>query len=247
MCSVFMKKESKKFLGLFLFSIFMLSVLGVFVSADTINTLAGSFDSLFTDWSQGMIGSNVAKIIFFIMVGFLIYLILGELPILSNNKAIVLPLSFLVSFLATAYITPKEVFSLLNSYSALGLTLITLIPLMILAGLTYRAATAPTDRGKVQLIMIQYFAWILFAIYSTYRVIYDWAVAKEGSGVMNAILLATAIAAVVVVLFNRYLVKMIVHKYVQSSKEAAQETFDKAGDALKNLRKLEEKAAGTRK
>ena len=254
-------KRDKKFLGLFLLSVLMVSFLGGVVIADTevvfddkgeitsfktttsevVSTLAGSFSSLFGKWKEGALGPNVAKIFFFIMISLLIMLIFGGL--FGKKNWIVIILSFIIGFLATAYMTPKDVFSLLNSYTALGLTLTTLVPIMILLGLTYRSATV--SEGKVQLIMLQYFAWILFAVYSTYRFIYDWFWAKDGSGFMNGILLATAIGAALVALFNKKIMGILSEKYMESSEQAAQETFTKAGRALKKLKKFEEGAAGT--
>jgi hypothetical protein len=210
-------------------------------------TLAGAFDSIFTKsgWLEGNFAPNIAKIFFFIMIGLFVFLILSNV-FGSFSKGILGVISFLVAFLATAYMTPDEVYSLLNSYSALGLTITTLIPLIILGGLTYTAETA--EKGQVQLIMMQYFGWILFAAYSVYRLGYDmFSSTGEGSIGVNVILLVTAIVAAGVAVWNKQLRRMIAKNYIESSKEAAEETLLMGTEYLKSARKAQEAAAGTRK
>lgn len=225
-----MKKAGKVF-ALILFSILFVSLISTVVSAA--GEWSGAFRTLFTDWSGGNLGANTAKIFFFVMVSLLIYLLLSG--IMPKNATIVMILSGIVSFLATAYITPSEIYSILISYSALGLTLTTLVPLAILFGLTYRAAST----GNVQMAMLQYFGWILFAVYSVYRFIYDWAYAQEGSAAVNGIILATAVVAAIVALFNSSIRRLIARQYIISSKEAAKTTISEATAFLEQTSKAE--------
>src|SRR3989344_4963596 len=197
-------------------------------------SLGDTFKNFFTEasWTKENAGVNVAKIFFFLIVSIAIYLIIGSF--FPKGKFLMFFLSLLIGFLATAYIAPNEIYSLLSSYTALGLTITTLIPIAILFGLTYRAATAA--EGQPQLAMFQWFAWILFAIYSLYRFIYDWAVGKEGGQIMNVILLVTAAGALVMSLpkFNQWIIKIISRKYIKSLSDAEKAEFGKAVGFLKN-------------
>ncbi len=232
------------FLSLLVFSIFV-GVIGFVSAADAgeaVSTLAGSFSNLFskTGWTEGQLPSSVAKIFFFFIVTLIIFLVLN--PIFQKNKGLMFILSLLIGFLSTAYITPDAVYSILISYTALGLTLNTLLPLATLFGLSYIAATA--KEGKVQLIMLSWFAWTLFAVYSTYRFVYDWFWAKEGSGFMNGILLVTTIVAAGMAIFYKGIMKITTHMHIESSKEAAKETARRATDMMNILAESERKTAG---
>ena len=238
-----MKKEYK-FLALSILSLFILNILAITPASaqgTPIEKLSTTFLDLFKSWEQGVISANVAKIIFFVMVTLLIMLVLGGI-FTGWNQTIVIIISALVGFLATAYITPSEVYSLLSSYSALGLTLTTLIPLLILSGLTYQAATA--TKGNVQMIMMQYLAWIVFFVYSLYRFIYDWGWAKEGSGAVNGIILGTTIIALIITLANKQIRTWLIRSHIEALKEAAGKKSEEAAAEIKLLSGMLEETAG---
>jgi len=208
-----------------------------------VSTIAGTFSSFFdsTSWENGGYTANVAKIFFFFIIAIVVYLVIGGI-FGDKSQWLMFILSLLISFLATAYLTPAEVYSVLNSYSALGLTITTLIPLAVIMGLSYRAATA--ESGQTQLIMLQAFAWILFAVYSIYRFTYDFFYAKEGSGAVNGIILATAVIACLAALFNKQMIKILTKKYIESSNQAAQETIDMGTDFLRNAARGQRRLGG---
>ena len=235
-----MNKRGRSILGLFLFGILIFSIIVScvnLVSAFDTSSISGSFESLFTNWSGGEdINVNVTKIIFFVLLTLLIFLILDGVGIFSGQRGIVLVISFLVAFLATAYITPKDVFSLLNSYTALGLTLITLVPLLILAAISYKAFTV----GDPNMVMLQLFGWLLFASYSIYRFVYDWAFAKEGSTVMNAILLGTAILAAIMFIANQKIRRWVTRNYIEAVHEKSGAEAESAANMINTLSDMEE-------
>ncbi len=204
--------------------------------------LANAFSDFFSKsgWTQGKLEANIAKIFFFVILIFVIYLLISSL--FPRATVITSIISILVAFLATAYITPDEIYSVLISYTALGLTLSTLLPLAIMMGLTYRAIVA--IEGKAALLILQFIGWILFAAYSVYRVIYGIYVAEEGYIWTNWIILAIAVLALIMVIFNKWIIKSIAHAYIESSEEAARETVDKATSFLKTAARGQEKLAG---
>ena len=86
---------------------------------------------LFTQWEGGNLDVNIAKYLFWLMLTGLIWgaLSFAQFPPQKVFQALIaLPVGFLV----TAYITPSEVFTILTSYTALGITLSFLLPFMIL-------------------------------------------------------------------------------------------------------------------
>lgn len=204
--------------------------------------IAGTFSDFFSEsgWTGGNMSANIAKIFFFVMIALVIYLVIGS--IFPHQQIIMMILSALISFLATAYITPDEVYSLLISYTALGLTITTLIPLLILFGLTYKAVTA--TEGQVQLIMVQWFAWILFAAYSFYRFIYDFFWGKEGSTFMNFMLLGTAIVAAVMAVFDKPIRKILARRFIEAETVAAEQMLDEVWDVRRAERNAARRATG---
>lgn len=232
------------FLSFIIFSLIFTSVLVIAqnTSGEGLKVIAGSFSNFFskTGWTAGNMEPNVAKIFFFIMVALVVYLIIGSL--FPNQQVIMLILSAVISFLATAYIAPDEVYSILISYTALGLTITTLVPLAILMGLTYRATSA--TKGQVQLIMLQWLAWVLFAVYSLYRFIYDWGWGKEGSATMNGIILATTILAACFAVFNKQITRMIMKRFTESQTEAAEQMLTEVWDTRRAEREAARRATG---
>jgi hypothetical protein len=242
--NVMRKREIKlMLLSLIAFLFVFSSIAFVFAAESWQNIMAGSFSDFFTSsgWESGNIPSNVAKIFFFVIIGLVIFLILN--PIFGGkHTGIMLILSGAISFLATAYITPDEIYSILISYTALGLTITTLIPIAILLGLSFRAATA--SEGQTILILLQWVAWILFSIYSIYRFIFDWLYGKEGSSLMNWIIIATAAISLIMVIANKSVLKLVMKEEIAAEKIAAKRKVEDALTTVEVLSGAERRLAG---
>ena len=81
-------------------------------------------------------------------------------------------ISIPVAFLAVAYITPSELFTLLTSFSALGLTLSTIIPFIIL--LFFSAMMLSNEHVKsmtVAKVMFEVTIWWFFSGYLLFRLV----------------------------------------------------------------------------
>lgn len=228
-----MKRDTKRILIVGLFAILAVSFFISVAAAQNNFSLGTGFSDFFSKWTEGTMGVNMAKVMFFIMIALIIYVILdGVFP---GYPMISLILGGVVSFLSTAYLAPADIFSLLNSYTALGLTLSALVPLLILGALTYRAAS----NGNVQLSMMAHFGWILFAVFSGYRYILDTWWVQEGSGAMNMILLVTAVVATGISIFYGTVRNMIAKEYIKTETDAAAKLVMEAWD----LRAAEVKGA----
>ncbi|MBU2562611.1 MAG: hypothetical protein KKF68_03050 [Nanoarchaeota archaeon] len=235
-----MKKESKRILCLFLFGILMISFLGGVVSAAEFNPLTGlkdSFYTLFTDWKEGKASANTAKVIFFVILVLGLYLLFsstfGEFGKSHTGSLIVL--SILISFLLIAYVAPEEIYSVLISYTALGLTLITLIPLGILSLISWQAAAS----GKPQIMILQWVGWYAYAFYLGYRLVLDWVVLHEGYWISNGIILCIAIFTIIMALFNKQILRMVAIKYIEAVHEKASSSTESATAMIKNLERME--------
>ncbi|MEM0465558.1 MAG: hypothetical protein QXW97_02545 [Candidatus Pacearchaeota archaeon] len=204
--------------------------------------LAGAFSNFFSKegWQAGQVEANIGKIFFFAMITIIIYLIIGNI-FGSSKTGWMFILSVLISFLATAYLTPEDIYSVINSYTALGLTITTMIPIAVLFALTYRASTA--NEGQTTLIMIQYIAWILFGAYSIYRFIYEywWQETETASLTTGWIVVAAALLSAGMVIFNKQIIHFLVKKEIEAKNEAINKKTAEAGNVINALDKLGEK------
>jgi len=213
-----MEERGKRIFGLLLISILFASILissiGV-VSAEA-STITESFTSIFDKeaWSStGDFSVSIAKILFFILIGIFIYIVIGG--IFEGHGFLMFIFSFILAFLATAYIAPTEIYSLINSYTALGLTLTTLFPLLVLLAFTVKAAKN-TSGGRVGLILFQQLMWILYFLYTILRMWQHWG---EGSGWMNVILIVTALIALGFSILNSTIISGLASKIDEGNKK----------------------------
>ena len=209
-----------------------------------IQSAGDSFKNFFTDWQSQEAGANTAKIIFAIIIAIGLFLLITSVDKPTNdNKGrtyLWLLLSGLISFLITMYIAPAEIYSLLNSYTALGLTLITLIPLGVLGLLTYRAATSQ----NVGLQMLQWFAWVVYAIFLAYRLILDAWILKEGFWATNVTLVIVLGIAAFVAVKNKWISKIITKRYLNDIRDNSESNIKGAATTILNLNEFNKKTGG---
>jgi hypothetical protein len=159
----------------------------------------------FTNWSAGSLDVTIAKYLFWIMLLMLITDVLGFVGFPSNGFLQFL-LALVVSFLATAYITPNEVYVMLTSYSALGLTLGTIIPFMIMNFTSVMLAGAKRVKqmssGRLMLIFMLWLFWTGFLIYRVimFWITYGFAALATGGGIVLVIVL---IVSVIIFIANK--------------------------------------------
>lgn len=198
---------------------------------------AQTFKDFFSSWTDVTQSANTAKLIFGLIIATILFLIIWNLFGAKEGFMIpILILSLAISFLFTVYIAPEEVYALLNSYTAAGLAIITLIPLAVLAILSWQAV----ESGKPQIMILQWLLWVLYGIYLVYRV---WLTLGEGSKFVDVTLVITALVAIGMIFLNKPILGFVAKRYVQEEKKAAERRFKEAGEALKNLSNLE-KGAG---
>ena len=208
-----MKKEMK-LLALFLISLFILSFVISVVSAKFAeeDIIPQSVKDALKNWQVGKLDPGFAKILIFLIIFLVIFLLIENL-FGDKNRWVTTPMAIIVAFLATAYLTPEEVLSLMTSYAALGLTITTLIPLALLFGLTYQATKIESE---LSLVWIQWLAWGLFLVYSIYKLI-SAAISDQLYSIGVAIIVFGAtVVSFIMVVFNRQILRLITKKFIEA-------------------------------
>jgi len=109
--------------------------------------------------SDPLVGPMMKYLLLFIVI-ILIYSALAsaEFP---ESAPVRIILSVVVGFMATFAITTKELLTMLNSYSALGVTFAVFLPLVILGFFTMMMAKKMNPTG----IFLQKIAWLIYSVY----------------------------------------------------------------------------------
>lgn len=212
--------------------------------------LLGSFGGdFFKVWvaGEGFNNESIAKVFLLVLIWLILILVFDGM-FAGQRLFIINAIAFIVALFATAYITPEEFFGILQSYSALGLTLASLIPFAVLLMLTYRAAEA--SNGKVQLMMLSWFGWIFFTSYSVYKLLFfladnNWRI-ESGSFVVLAILAIVTLLAGFMMIFNNKVTKQLTKYIIRAEGDAAEATVTRAIKGAKALGRAEKGLATMR-
>jgi len=212
--SRFLNSKAWVFVGIaaFIIALIALSFTNVPSSVSTTgNVISGEavdknlITNMFNGWANGQIDTTLAKWIIFVMVTLLIISILNLTGLFANTIGYLI--GIIVGFLATWYLTPADVYVILASYTALGMTLSTIIPFVILF-LFSVAMFNPFKRGSqgeelydhrkinIYSAIIVSFMWLLFTGFLIYKDIQylgmgqDWT---TGLGIMMIVITACSL------------------------------------------------------
>lgn len=213
-----MKKEMK-ILGIVLISVMFISLAAEIVAAAWIDPVK----DMFAKWEEGELSVNIAKYLFFAMLIILVYAIIGSIPILKDMGGpdfgwfLKLILSVIIGFLATAYLTPSEVYAMLASYSAMGFVLAAGLPFVILIFFTIEISKTGGAGGKLFAKLM----WFAFIAFLTYKLIAGWADPNNPltGGMALAYLIAIFLALVYILFFNKVLLKMWFKEEIETVQE----------------------------
>lgn len=195
--------------------------------------------NMFADWSSGNMDINISKYLFWIMLSILIYSILTsasfpEKPFLRWLLAIP------ISFLSIAFITPDDLFGIMTSYTALGLTLTIVLPFMVM--FYFNTMLLTDNKLTVGKILFQRFLWILFSAFLIYRMIILFS--TEGmklSGAVVAITIGAFAISALITLFNSKYMKLV-FKLRKVSKVETQRRRELEAVLEASQRKIDEQA-----
>ena len=194
------------------------------VAAQTNNPIIDPLVDLFTFRTNLSLSTNIAKYLFIILLSSLIWSSL-EVSGLVKNDMIRWLISGIVAFLGISYLGADEVWALLISYNALGLTLLFLLPFAILFFFTVRIIKVGGASG----VVTQYIIWVIYFIFLVYRFVVGVAGGFLPSDQTSTwIFLAAMVASAVMVFGNRTIRKWLGEEFISSEIEAAKATERKA-------------------
>jgi hypothetical protein len=177
-------KKAGKIIALSLLGLLALSLIATLAFAQETSGPFSQFfgekaKAIFSQWVGGQLNANIAKILLFMLIAIVIFSIGKRLPFLEQKMWITGSFALIAAFLATAYITPQEVFGVLTAWSGMGITLGIIIPFAILIFFTIDTAstTEVSAATKLSNMVLAYFTWIVFIVVIAYRLI--WSMATE--------------------------------------------------------------------
>ena len=168
------------------------------------NSTGFAFGDFFARWNKGSVDVNVMKYFFWGIVCLFIFNILDNVKILSKSKFFNFMLSLVISFIAVAFITPSEVYTMLISYNALGLVFSMALPFFILIWGSSSIMKGPATSSKSITVSM---LWILFVIMEIYKMITFFSDVATGSANFNWVVAGVmgliTLVSMGIVLFNR--------------------------------------------
>lgn len=222
-----MKRETKQILAFLILGIFLISLVAGVVSAQDESAtgkgkaavtekarslfarstgslgLKGAFEYLFGTTHTGESPFELAaiKFLFFILVAMLIYSFLDFIPKVGDSSHLKTVIALIISFLATFYITPGEVYGILQSYEAMGIALTSVIPFLIILGFIWEYSKDPTPTKLIgmRLVLILFAAFLVYRLASLYfaPVLYDKAAVWKYAAITYTIIIICVIAVLV--------------------------------------------------
>jgi hypothetical protein len=202
-----------------------------------INPFQPILDFFTGSWTTGEVGFELAKYIFLILIFIIIYSASKFLPFFKDKTGTQLIFSILVAFLAVAYLTPAEIYTMLASYTALGITLGTFIPLAIIFYFTFEIGKHPSPSS----VVLQYFLWLSFGAWLVYKLIVGMQ-ADLLTDIQMYIYFGVLALVIIFVVFNKTLRKWMFKGSLDSKVTAAKQDIQRRAAA----RKLETDEADAR-
>ncbi|MCK4647390.1 hypothetical protein KAT24_00480 [Candidatus Pacearchaeota archaeon] len=212
--------NNKKLLAISIAAFFILAIALAFVNVPQNASVTGrqvngeedsgkiqsAIKGMFDKWEGGeQFDANIIKYIFWFTI---LILVVGALSFINFPKSGFLRflLGLGVSFLTVIYITPGELYNILAAYTALGLTLTSVLPFIVMLGtsamLVSNEKISEMNPGK---ILLEVGLWVVWSLFLLYRLIKLWAekgtymIFKEGGFVLIIILALS----VLIIVFNK--------------------------------------------
>jgi len=158
------------FISLLLVSFIILNV--QFVAAETVlNNLLNNIPSV--DIDSGFLDEGLSfdenpgiiRILIFVLVTLIIYSISNFLPFVpEKNPWIAWGISIIIAILSTFFLAKEEIYTLLLSYNALGITLTALIPFIAIAAVSKKLY----DEGGLNMLFSK-ILWVAFLGFLIFR------------------------------------------------------------------------------
>lgn len=173
-------------------------------SAQSPNIITGYsiLGNLFTNWSGGNLDVSIAKYLFWIILTLFIFSVLNfaKFPTYGVLQFLI---AIAVSFLSTAYLTPAEIFTILTTYSALGLTLSVIVPFLIIIFFSAMLlSNEKLSQMTIAKVMMEVMIWLFFVGFLIYKLITGYA-GHELSGGMRIVIFGVLVISGLILMFNK--------------------------------------------
>lgn len=220
-----MKKMGKLFACFLVSLLISLTVLS-FVSAADSNIpspgqVATSAGNGISNWwnSSGSFLSNLlnfsslgfAKILIFFLVTLIVFGVAEFIPFMSGSLRLRWAISIVIALLATLYLNSSDVYTILISYSALGITLTAIIPFIIISII----AKKEHEQGRAFTSKI---LWLAFIVVLIMKVIASWS--KIGSP-EQWIYIIVLVLALIMFIWEKRLYFFLFKEQVKSLRESS--------------------------
>lgn len=140
-------------------------------NASANSTTITDFFSFASKWNVTNLDLNIAKAIFLLLVTGVVWAALSfsDFP---PQKILQGLIAVAIGFLAVIYITPAEVLTILQSYTALGITLAFILPFIILVFISAQLLAIDTKgTASVGKILVEIFLWAFYIVVLFYKMI----------------------------------------------------------------------------
>lgn len=161
-----MKKSS-----IFLLALFAVVFLSTFVAAATVAQEAASSIANFFE-GAGLSAGMMTKILLIVLLWLIVWNIVHELKLGGNSSLISSIIALIISILAFIYIPQEEINAIVLQYGAMGSTILTVIPFIIILWFSLR-----TDN-----LFIARITWIFYVFYYFLLFVYKWATTEVPAG-----------------------------------------------------------------
>jgi hypothetical protein len=249
------RMDYRRIFFLLVIGLFLFSFLSGVVSADTPATettqkVKGVFITLWDSFFGGLFDGassweldigvaqlTVAGILLFLLVTLLVYSVADFLPFFPENQPwIKTAFAFIVGALAFLFIEEETIKSITGTYGALGVTLASIIPLLILIAFSFKLYENKNFKPYAKFLTI--FIFLIFGLW----MIYSWQERlQKGEQYATIYLVSAGIAGLWMILGERIISKWIKSKTIAAHKAGFEQGTKDTVERLKvNLRDLED-------
>ena len=126
--------------------------------------------NMFANWTQGQLDVNIAKYLFWLIVGILFFSLIEVVPVVKGvHISLKIILSVVISFLSIAYLLHGDIYTMLAGYGALGAVLGGILPFLFIAFLSKKINDE--SRDNVYGLWLEKFILFAFIVFLFYKVI----------------------------------------------------------------------------
>lgn len=236
--------NQKRVLGFAIFSLLFVSVLaGIVTAADAApgitssdwtgyKSITNAFGNVL--YTLGTIGDmpGFVKVLFFVLLFLIVYSIVTIIPLFRGRSTVSILVSLVVSVLGVAYMPTDLVMMIINPYTAMGATILSIIPIILLFFFTKRVVTNNFLKGLV---------WFIFAV--TLLTLTFMATVAKPDNVFAWIYGGASIVALIMSIFHRQIDNMIWKGEMEQRVTRAKQRLQ-TKTALANLRMQEAASEG---